>query len=75
MTRDEFGIDLFKAVGLQAARGPCLKNVGRYRHKGLVALATEEETKAARFEAELVTLFEKETIQPSDVKRLLAMAG
>lgn len=72
MTREEFGVDLYEAIKTAAAHQQALKNVEMYRRHGKEKRAEEEQQKVGSLYKELQGWMNKGTIQPNDVRAILA---
>ena len=75
ITREEFGLNLFEAIKLQASQLQALKLDQIYHRKDMGARAQQYESKAATLSTQLQAIMEKGTIAPYDIRRILAQGG
>ncbi len=70
MTKEEFGVDLFEAIRLQAGQMQARTTATVYRGKGLDKEADRAIRIAEDLQRQLQAIFQKNTIAPADLRRL-----
>lgn len=73
MTLDEFGRDLYDAIVLRATAVMAQNGAERMRATGHDKAAKEAEEAATRADTALHRILDKGTLQPNDIRRLMAI--
>lgn len=73
VSKEEFGLDLYEAIRLQSAMRQADKTADFYRCHGLAKDAQEFQDRATALQRQLKTILDKNTIEPADLQRLLAI--
>lgn len=74
ISKDEFGVDLFDAIMLQASLRQAERTAEVMKKKSLKKAEHEALEQATHLSGQLVTVLKKNTIAPQDVKRILEIA-
>jgi hypothetical protein len=73
MSKEECGLDLFEAIGLQTAMREAFKTAKLYRDRDKPKAAEEAERAIVDLQKHLEAILKKNTIEPADLTRLLAI--
>jgi hypothetical protein len=74
MTKEECGVDLYAAIQLQTAMRQAFTTAALFRDKGKGKAAEEAERLVVDLQKQLEAILKKNTIEPADLTRLLAIA-
>lgn len=73
ITKEEFGVDLFEAIRLQASIRQAERTAAVFRKKGLAARVQETMDMLGHLQDQLQAVLQQQTIAPADLRRLLAI--
>lgn len=75
LDHEEFGSDLFDAIRLQSAQIQEEKNALLYAKTGFNKLANWSKENAEKLRGELAAIFQRDTLTPDDLRRVLAIGS
>jgi hypothetical protein len=73
LSKEEFGQDLYEAIRLQSGQIQQEKNALLYEKQGLTKMAKQARESATLLRDQLITIFQRNTLSPDDLRRVLSI--